>query len=132
MLHAGLGEPRLDLGLAAGGQCQLGVVEVAEEGDDLSELGPQIRAAVCARAACLDPAAQQGGLPPLRLTGGVERFSGCLGVGGQEFELYGSESAKATLAAASMVGPFDPGDDGEAEFFSGLPALAVEDVLLEQ
>ena len=72
------------------------------------------------------------GLPPLRLTGGVERFSGCLGVGGQEFELYGSESAKATLAAASMVGPFDPGDDGEAEFFSGLPALAVEDVLLEQ
>ena len=45
-------------------QCQVGVVEVAEEGDDLSELGPQIRRAVCARAACFDPPAQPGeGLP---------------------------------------------------------------------
>ena len=31
-----------------------------------------------------------------------------------------------------MVGHLDPGDDGEAEFFPALPALAVEDVLLEE
>ena len=41
-------------------------------------------------------------------------------------------AAEAALASSSMVGHLDPGDDGEAEFFLGLPALAVEDVLLKE
>ena len=31
-----------------------------------------------------------------------------------------------------MVGPLDPDHDGQAQFFSGAPALAVQDVLLQQ
>jgi hypothetical protein len=48
------------------------------------------------------------------------------------FELDGCESAEAALAPAAMVGPFDPVDDPGAELVAGLPALPVEDVLLEQ
>ena len=44
----------------------------------------------------------------------------------------GGQSAQASLSAASMIGPFDPGDDRDSEFFSGPPAASVQDVLLEQ
>jgi hypothetical protein len=48
----------------------------------------------------------------------------------KQFELYWGESAEASLAA--VVGLLDPGDDREAEFFAGVPALPVENVLLQQ
>src|SRR5690554_1989758 len=44
----------------------------------------------------------------------------------------GGQSAEAGLASAVVVGPFDPGDDLDAELVAGGPAAAVEDVLLEQ
>lgn len=44
----------------------------------------------------------------------------------------GGQSAQAGLSAASMIGAFDPGDDPDAELLSHPPALAVQDVLLEQ
>jgi len=48
------------------------------------------------------------------------------------FEFYGCHAAESLLAAASVVGPFDPGDDRDAQPFAGVPALSVEDVLLQQ
>ena len=36
------------------------------------------------------------------------------------------------LPAASVVGPFDPGHDGDAELVAGPPAAGVEHVLLQQ
>ena len=42
------------------------------------------------------------------------------------------ESPESALSAASVVGPFDPDHDGDAEFFAIAPALPVQDVLLEQ
>ena len=42
------------------------------------------------------------------------------------------ELSEAALAPAAVVGAFDPGDDGQAEVLAGCPALAVQDVFLEQ
>ena len=50
----------------------------------------------------------------------------------ERFEFDGCESAKCVLPASPVVGLFDPDNDGEAEFFAGLPAFAVQDVLLQQ
>ena len=49
-----------------------------------------------------------------------------------EFELDWGEAAEAALAAASVVGVFDPGDDRVVEFVACGPCLSVEDVFLEQ
>ena len=50
----------------------------------------------------------------------------------QCLELDWGESAEAVLSPAAVVGPFDPGDDRQAELVAGGPAAAVEDVLLQQ
>ena len=42
------------------------------------------------------------------------------------------EPAEPALAAPTVVGSFDPGHDGQAQFLSGGPALPVQDVLLQQ
>ncbi len=42
------------------------------------------------------------------------------------------EFAEASLAPAVVVGPFDPGDDREAEFLARCPLSPVEDVLLQE
>src|SRR5665647_1182633 len=42
------------------------------------------------------------------------------------------ELAEGALAAAAAVGPFDPGHDRQAQLVAGGPALAVQDVLLQQ
>ena len=47
------------------------------------------------------------------------------------FVFDGGQSAQAGLSAASVVSRLDPGDDGDPELFSGPPALAIQDVLLE-
>src|SRR5699024_2189075 len=39
---------------------------------------------------------------------------------------------QAGLSSSAVVGAFDPGDDRDAELFSGPPAIAVQDVLLKQ
>src|SRR5699024_1887353 len=44
----------------------------------------------------------------------------------------GGQSTQAGLPASSVVGPLDPGDDGDPQLFSGPPALAIQDVLLEK
>src|SRR5699024_357335 len=44
----------------------------------------------------------------------------------------GGQSAQAGLPAAAVIGPLDPGNDRDPELLSGPPALAVQDVLLEQ
>ena len=36
------------------------------------------------------------------------------------------------LPSATVVGAFDPGDDGDAQLLAGVPAAAVQDVLLQQ
>jgi hypothetical protein len=46
--------------------------------------------------------------------------------------LDGGQPAEAGLSASSVVGPFDPGDDRDPQLLSGSPAVAVEDVLLQQ
>ena len=48
------------------------------------------------------------------------------------FELDGRQLTEHTLTSAPVIGPFDPGHDGEAEVVAGGPALTVEHVLLEQ
>src|SRR6266511_2360891 len=48
------------------------------------------------------------------------------------FELDRGESPQRSLTTPAMVGAFDPGDDGQAELFPRLPALAIEDVVLKQ
>jgi len=48
------------------------------------------------------------------------------------FVLDGRQTVEAFLASATVVGPFDPGDDREAEVFAGGPAAPVEDVLLQE
>jgi len=50
----------------------------------------------------------------------------------EQFELYGGEPAEASLPSASVIGLLDPGDHRQAEFLSGVPALPVQDVLLQQ
>ena len=57
---------------------------------------------------------------------------GCGLVMEDEFELDGCEFAESWLSSASMVGPFGPVHDPRGELCAGVPALAVEDVLLEQ
>ena len=47
------------------------------------------------------------------------------------FEFDRGQPSEADLAAA-VVGAFDPGDDRDAEFLSGVPARAVQDGLLQQ
>ena len=42
------------------------------------------------------------------------------------------QSAQAGLPATAMVSALDPGDDRDPELLSGPPALAVQDVLLQQ
>lgn len=48
------------------------------------------------------------------------------------FVLDGGQSAESGLASAAMVGPFDPGHDGDAELVAGGPFLPVQHVALEQ
>ena len=57
-----------------------------------------------------------------RLTAGFMMVSYSMGV----------DRAQAGLSAAAVIGPLDPGDDRNPELVSGPPALAVQDVLLEQ
>jgi hypothetical protein len=47
-------------------------------------------------------------------------------------ELDRRELAESALPSSAVVGAFDPGNDREAELVAARPALAVEDVLLEQ
>ena len=42
------------------------------------------------------------------------------------------QTAQANLPTAPVVGPFDPGDNREAQLVTDPPATAVEDVLLLQ
>ena len=42
------------------------------------------------------------------------------------------QTAQTDLSAAPVVGPFDPGDNRDPQLVTGLPATAVEDVLLQQ
>ena len=44
----------------------------------------------------------------------------------------GGQLIEAGLSATAVVGPLDPGDDRDSELFSGPPALAIQDVLLQQ
>src|SRR5689334_4006230 len=44
----------------------------------------------------------------------------------------GCEPSEGALAPAAVVGPLDPGDDGQPQVLTGLPALAVQGVLLQQ
>lgn len=44
----------------------------------------------------------------------------------------GGQSAQASLPATAVIGPLDPRDDRYAKLFSGPPALAIQDVLLEE
>ena len=48
------------------------------------------------------------------------------------FEFDGGQPAQAYLPASAVVGAFDPGDDGNAQLLAGVPASAVQDVLLQQ
>ena len=41
------------------------------------------------------------------------------------------QSAECVLAASVVVGPFDPGHDRDPELLAGVPAAAVENVLLQ-
>src|SRR5699024_3217445 len=50
----------------------------------------------------------------------------------QGLDLDGRQSAQPGLSTTPVVGLLDPGDDRDAELFSGPPTLAVQDVLLEQ
>lgn len=49
-----------------------------------------------------------------------------------DLELDGGPSAQRGLAAAAVVGAFDPGDNGDAQLVAGVSDLAVEDVVLQQ
>src|SRR5699024_10711885 len=42
------------------------------------------------------------------------------------------QTAETGLATATVVGPFDPGDDRDPEFLSGGPRASVQNVLLQQ
>ena len=42
------------------------------------------------------------------------------------------ELAKCPLASLAVILGFNPGDDGEVEFFSRAPPLTIEHVLLQQ
>ena len=44
----------------------------------------------------------------------------------------GCEAAEASLLSSAVVGALDPGDDGQPQLLAGGPALAVQDVLLQQ
>lgn len=57
----------------------------------------------------------------------------CQGVVADEGLVFDrGESSEGALAAAPVVGGFDPGDDRQAQFITGVPALTVQHVLLEQ
>ena len=47
-------------------------------------------------------------------------------------KLDGGEPSEHLLAPAAVEGPLDPGHDREVQLLAGVPALAVQDVLLEQ
>ena len=44
----------------------------------------------------------------------------------------GVEPPQCETEASTVVGPFDPGDDGNAQLLAGVPAATVQDVLLQQ
>ena len=48
------------------------------------------------------------------------------------FEFDRGQPSEGGLASAAVVGAFDPGDDGDPQLFAGVPAAAVQDVLLQQ
>ena len=48
------------------------------------------------------------------------------------FELDRCELAEGALATPPVVGPFDPDHDGQAQLLSCLPALTIEDIVLNQ
>ena len=50
----------------------------------------------------------------------------------QCLKLDRGKSSESALATLTMIFPFDPGDDGEAQLFLRFPASSVEDVLLQQ
>ena len=58
--------------------------------------------------------------------------SGSLKLGFKYLKLDRGVSSEDPLAATSVIGPLDPGDDGDAQILSRLPTLAIEHVLLEQ
>lgn len=48
------------------------------------------------------------------------------------FKFDGGLSTQAALSAFAVVGLLDPGDDRETEVLAGVPALPVQDVLLQE
>src|SRR6185312_17571623 len=48
------------------------------------------------------------------------------------FEFDRGQPPQCELTASTVVGAFDPGDDGNAQLLAGVPAAAVQDVLLQQ
>jgi hypothetical protein len=44
----------------------------------------------------------------------------------------GRELSHVSLRSPAVVGPFDPGRDGQLEFLPGEPPLTVQDILLQQ
>jgi type I restriction enzyme M protein len=72
------------------------------------------------------------GLPRLRLTVVVGSGGEFAAVTEGEFELDRGQSAEPALAAPTVVGPFDPDDDLNAEFLAGGPGVPVQHVELEE
>lgn len=60
----------------------------------------------------------------------VRSGSLCRWCGQDGLEFDGSQAAEAVLPATSVICPFDPGEDRDAELFAGGPGLTVQDVLL--
>ena len=73
----------------------------------------------------------RSGLPRFRLTRGV-RWSGRVSGLVERSRTRSGSVCRSVLSASAVVGPFDPGDDGQAELVAGGPAAAVQDVLLQQ
>lgn len=63
------------------------------------------------------------GLPPLWLPRGVEWSGRERGLVVDGLKLDWCELAEDPLATPAVVGPFDPGLDGQAEFLAGDPVL---------
>ncbi|WP_133249820.1 hypothetical protein [Brachybacterium endophyticum] len=55
----------------------------------------------------------------------------CHGRVHDDFPFDGFQSARAGLSVSLVLSALDPADDHDAELFSGSPALAVQDLLLE-
>ena len=51
---------------------------------------------------------------------------------GEYLEFHRGEPAEAVLSSAAVVGGLDPGHDRQPELCAGVPAAAVEDILLQQ